>query len=71
MKCYYVYIITNYNKTVLYTGMTGDLKRRIKEHYNCEVEGFSSKFKCKYLLYYEKNDNVNITISREKQIKKW
>ncbi len=51
--------------------MTGNIKRRINELFKGDIEGFSSKYRCKYLLYYEKFDDVNMAISREKQLKKW
>lgn len=68
---YHVYIITNYNKTVLYTGVTNDLKRRIYEHHNGLFEGFTKKYKCHFLIYYEHFSNINYAIMREKQIKSW
>lgn len=70
-KNYYVYIITNFNKTVLYTGVTNDLKRRLFEHKNGIYNGFSKRYKCKYLVYYEKFNNVKHAIEREKEIKGW
>ncbi|WP_291787920.1 GIY-YIG nuclease family protein [Cecembia sp.] len=69
---YFVYILTNQNKTVLYVGMTNDLSRRLSEHtdkYN--PEGFTAKYKCKFLLHWESYQYVRDAIAREKEIKKW
>lgn len=70
-RYYFVYIITNYYKTVLYIGVTNDLKRRINEHFRGLVLGFSTRYKCKYLVYYELHTEISLAISREKEIKKW
>ncbi|MDD5222964.1 MAG: GIY-YIG nuclease family protein [bacterium] len=68
-KQYYVYIMANKNNTVLYTGVTGDLKKRIFEHKEKLVEGFTKKYNITKLVYYEVfNDSAN-AITREKQIK--
>lgn len=71
MKLYYVYILTNYNKTVFYTGITDDIVRRTYEHNNELVDGFTKKYKVKYLLYYEVFNDVTKAISREKVLKRW
>jgi putative endonuclease len=70
---YYVYILTNKNKTVLYTGITNELKERLYFHCNTEAnsKAFTAKFKCFYLIYYERYEDVNTAIDREKQIKGW
>ena len=68
---YFVYIITNKNKTVLYTGVTNDLERRVFEHELGSIRGFSQKYNCKYLIYYEYFTFIEEAIKREKQIKKW
>ena len=68
---YYVYIITNFSKTVLYTGVTNNLTRRLQEHYEGRNDSFTRQYRCKYLLSYEVFDDINQAISREKQIKKW
>ena len=65
---YFVYIMTNVNKTVLYTGVTNDLQRRIYEHRN-GLSGFSSRYRVSQLVYYEMFDDVEFAILREKQIK--
>lgn len=68
---YYVYILTNKFNTVLYTGVTNDLVRRVYEHKNKLVEGFTSKYNVNKLVYYDYTENVESAISREKQIKGW
>ncbi len=71
MNSYFVYIITNYNKSTLYIGVTNDLIRRMYEHRNGLVKGFSKKYRLKYLLYFEETGDVKAAILREKQLKKW
>ncbi len=68
---YYVYIMTNIINTVLYTGVTNDLQRRIIEHKTGTVEGFSKRYNLCKLVYYEATENVESAITREKQIKGW
>jgi len=68
---YYVYILTNKKNKVLYIGVTNDLERRMYEHKNKLVEGFSQKYKLNKLVYYEVTNDVNSAISREKQLKNW
>ena len=72
-KLYYVYILTNKIKTVLYTGMTNDLEQRIVEHYidRIEKKTFCGKYNCHFLLFYESYKYVNDAIAREKEIKGW
>ena len=67
---YYVYIITNKNNTVLYVGVTSNLKKRIYEHKNKVVEGFSKRYNLDKLVYYEYTTEIKSAISREKQLKK-
>ena len=67
---YYVYILTNNSKT-LYTGVTNNLPRRIYEHKNKLVEGFTKKYNLTKLVYYEISEDVRSAIAREKQIKGW
>lgn len=71
MKSYFVYILSNKYHTVFYTGMTNDLNRRIYEHRNKLVDGFTKKYNTTKLLYFEETTNVNNAIAREKQIKDW
>ena len=66
---YYIYILTNKNNTVLYTGVTNDLVRRCHEHKNKLIKGFTEKYNVDKLVYYEVFDNIDLAIRREKQIK--
>jgi len=68
---YFVYIMTNKNKTVLYIGVTSDLQRRVYEHEHSLIDGFTKKYNCHHLVYYEHFQQVEDAISREKQLKKW
>jgi len=68
-KSFCVYIMTNKNDTVLYTGVTNDLRRRVMEHKAGKGGGFTSKYKITKLVFYECGDDVNAAIVREKQIK--
>ena len=68
-KQYFVYIMSNEGGTVLYTGVTNDLKRRIAEHKQGIIEGFTKKYNVKKLLYFEVFDNPENAIRREKQLK--
>ena len=70
MNQYYVYIMTNKSKT-LYTGVTSDLQKRVYEHKNKLIEGFTEKYNITKLVYYEITEDVNSAITREKQIKGW
>jgi len=66
---YCVYIITNKHNTVLYTGITNDLKRRVYEHKEKLVDGFTKKYNITKLVYYEVFDDAENAILREKQVK--
>ena len=72
---YTVYILTNFNKTVLYIGVTNCLEQRLVEHYlekdNLLSNAFTARYNVIYLVYYEDYDYVNDAIAREKEIKKW
>jgi len=57
-NCFYVYIVTNWNNKVMYIGITNDLKRRIYEHKNKLMSGFTSKYNVYKLVYYELTSNV-------------
>ena len=70
-KGYYVYILRNHLGTVLYIGVTNDLIRRVYEHRNKLVEGFTKRYNVDRLIYYEVHDSIESAIMREKQIKKW
>ncbi|WP_059175621.1 GIY-YIG nuclease family protein [Thermodesulfovibrio aggregans] len=65
----YVYIMTNPANTVLYTGVTSDLKKRVYEHKNKLADGFTKKYNVVKLVYYEVYENITDAIMREKQIK--
>jgi len=69
LQIYYVYILTNAHHTVLYTGVTNDLERRCREHIQKKQEGFTKRYNVNKLVYYEKFDQIDIAIVREKQIK--
>ncbi|EAZ91157.1 GIY-YIG nuclease family protein [Crocosphaera chwakensis] len=69
-KQYYVYIMTNKSKT-LYTGMTNHLLRRVYEHKNKLLEGFTKKYNITKLVYFEETSDVNEAIAFEKKIKGW
>ena len=68
---YYVYILTNKSNNVLYIGMTNDIKRRVYEHKNKLLEGFTAKYNVNKLVYLECTNDVNSAIEREKVLKKW
>ena len=68
---YYVYMLTNKNNNVLYTGITNNLHRRLYEHKNKFIDGFTKKYNVCKLVYYETTIDVNSAIEREKQIKGW
>ena len=67
---YYVYTLTNRTRT-LYLGVTNDLERRVYQHRNKLVPGFTSKYNVTRLAYYEQTSDVESAIAREKQIKSW
>ena len=67
----YVYLLANKHNNVLYTGVTSDLIRRIYEHKNKLVKGFTQKYNVDCLVYYEACENIVVAIEREKQIKGW
>ena len=69
-KEYYVYIMTNKSRT-LYTGVTNNLMRRVHEHKNKLIPGFTSKYNIKILVYYESTSSIHVALEREKQIKGW
>ena len=71
MRNYYVYMITNTHNTVLYTGVSNDLERRLYEHRHKLTRGFSARYNLHKLVYAEATADVNAAISREKQIKGW
>ena len=70
-KRYYTYILTNKYNEVLYIGVTNDLARRVAEHRSGMIPGFTQKYNCHKLVYYEEYSEVEMAIAREKQLKKW
>jgi putative endonuclease len=71
MKQFYVYILCSKRNGTLYTGVTSDLVKRIYEHKNVLVEGFTNKYNVHRLVWYEVHESPESAITREKQIKKW
>ena len=65
------YIMSNKNDTTLYVGFTNDIERRIKEHKSGLTKGFTQRYNCDKLVYFETYSDVNQALDREKQIKKW
>ncbi len=69
---YYVYILTNEHKNVLYTGVTNDLVRRVYEHkHHVDANSFTAQYNVTRLVYFEETTDVRVAIEREKQIKSW
>lgn len=69
---YYVYLLTNKRNTVLYTGVTKDLVRRVYEHRNhLDKDSFTAKYNVTKLVYFEHTSDIWAALEREKQIKKW
>lgn len=68
---YFVYILASKRNGTLYTGMTNDLARRVWEHRNGYIKGFTDKHNVKTLVWFEHHTDVNHAISREKRIKRW
>ena len=68
-KQYYIYILTNKRNNVLYTGVTNDLQRRVYEHREKLVGGFTKKYNLYKLVYYEETKSIEAALNREKQIK--
>jgi putative endonuclease len=71
---YFIYILTNKNKTTFYTGVTNNLSRRLEQHHNDALDNkrsFTGLYKCIYLLHFEEYQNIHHAIAREKEIKGW
>ena len=66
-----IYIMTNYLETSLYIGVTSNLQKRVWEHKNKVVKGFTEKYNANKLVYYELTDSIETAINREKQLKRW
>jgi putative endonuclease len=71
MKTGFVYIMSNFERTVFYIGVTSDLECRVYQHRDEEVEGFTKRYHLKYLVYYENAGSLSDAIAREKQLKNW
>ncbi|HVT01481.1 MAG TPA: GIY-YIG nuclease family protein [Patescibacteria group bacterium] len=71
MKSYWVYILANKRNGTLYIGVTSDLVKRVWEHKNNLVKGFTNKYDIHTLVYFEQTSDINEAIKREKQLKKW
>ena len=71
MNQYYVYILASKRNGTLYTGVTNDLIRRVTEHKNGQVEGFTKKYQVNQLVFYEDTNDIDTAITREKQLKRW
>jgi len=71
MKTYYVYILASAKNGTLYIGVTDDLRRRITEHKEGLVEGFTTRYDVKALVYFEETSSIEDAIAREKQLKHW
>jgi putative endonuclease len=68
---YYVYLLTNWNDKVMYVGVTNNLERRVFEHKNKLVDGFTKRYNLSKLVYFEETCDVRAALEREKEIKKW
>ena len=68
---HYVYILSNWDDSVIYIGVTNNLPKRLYEHRNQLADGFTKKYNVHKLVYFEQTTDVNSAISREKQIKGW
>ena len=71
MKTFYVYMVCNRSRTVLYTGVTNSLERRLWFHANENPKSFVNRYRCDRLVYYESFNTARDAISREKEIKGW
>jgi len=70
-KLYFVYILTSKYQGTLYIGVTSNLRKRVYEHKNDSIDGFSKRYQVHRLVYYETHEEVYQAIQREKQLKKW
>lgn len=68
---FHVYILSNFTNSAVYTGVTNDLKRRVFEHKEQKIDGFTKTYNVNKLVYFEHFTNINDAIRREKQLKKW
>ena len=70
-KSYYVYIMASRPKGATYVGVTSNLAKRVYEHREALVKGYTSRFNIKMLVYYEVYEEIRLAIEREKKLKKW
>ena len=70
-KRYYIYILSNFKRNVIYVGVTNDLVKRVWQHKQNMVEGFTKKYNIHYLIHFENFSDSISAIDREKQIKSW
>ena len=68
---YYVYILSNWDDSVIYIGVTSNLRKRLYEHRSLLADGFTKKYNIHKLVYFEETSDVNSAIAREKQLKGW
>jgi putative endonuclease len=71
VKTYYIYMMTNKGRTTLYIGVTNSLMRRVSQHRQSEIPGFSKRYNTNRLVYYEPCSDIRVAIAREKQLKGW
>ena len=71
MEPFFVYMVTNKYNNVLYTGMTNDLSRRVFEHKNKSAKGFTAKYNCVKLVWFEGHTDADEALTRERLIKRW
>ena len=71
MTKYWVYMMGSPRGKALYTGVTNNLLRRVREHKSGQIEGFTKRYKCHNLLYFEEYTDIRNAIAREKQLKRW
>lgn len=68
---FFIYILSNWDDSVLYIGVTNNLERRLYEHRNGLADGFTKKYNVHKLVYFEHTNDIYSALSREKQLKKW
>lgn len=71
MNEYFVYMLANKYNNVLYTGVTNNIRKRVYQHKMKILKGFTSQYNCNKLVWYEQFEDINLAISREKQLKNW
>jgi putative endonuclease len=71
VKAGYVYIMSNFKRTTFYIGVTSDLERRVSDHREGKIVGFTKRYHLKYLVYFEEVGSIDLAITREKQLKNW